>query len=141
MVITELTGILTFAAKIVIHYFRKVAEKQKEDGLRHTPAENMRLVTNWNPDAATLLQPVFDEDFCNAFMWGTAYLQSVQLWLTQIKWPAAHTAVDPGISLLELLVNWMVNSGMEVPIVIPSDKRPLFLRCIHYSGRGIGAVG
>ena len=121
---TELTGILTFAARIVIQYFRKVAEKQKEDGLRHTPAEKMRLVTNWNPDAAPLLQPVFDEDFCNAFMWGTAYLQSVQLWLAQLKWPATYTEADPGISLLQLLVNWMVSSGMEVPIVIPPDKRP-----------------
>ena len=37
---------------------------------------------------------------------------------------ATYTEADPGISLLELLVNWMVSSGMEVPIVIPPDKRP-----------------
>ena len=137
--ITELTGILTFAAQMVINYFQKVADKQKQDGLRNTPADKMRSILAWNPAAAALPQPVFDPAFCDAFMWGTAYLQSVQQWMAELKWPAARTAGDPGISHLELLVNWMVCSGMEVPIVIPSDKRPKHPRfCDAYTIR-VGA--
>ena len=137
--ITELTGILTFAAQMVINYFRKVADKQKQDGLRNTPADKMRSILAWNPAAAALPQPAFDPAFCDAFMWGTAYLQSVQQWMAELKWPAARAAGDPGISHLELLVNWMVCSGMEVPIVIPSDKRPKHPRfCDAYTIR-VGA--
>ena len=59
-----------------------------------------------------------DPALADCFMWGTAFYTSITKWLSLLQ----DLPSDPGISLLELLVNWLVCSGMEFPYVVPKGS-------------------
>ena len=111
----QLTPVLTYCAKTTILYLQKIAESLAAS--QSKPAK-LQKIFNWQPIAQTITIPAFSTELVEAYMWGTAFARSIEKWLALLQWPVEASSDDPGISWLELLVNWLLLSGMEIPRVL-----------------------
>ena len=72
---------------------------------------------------STVPKTVHDvDDIFKAFVWGEAFGRSpgrVGARPAVAQWPSEN---DPGISFLELTINWLICSGMEQPCILGSRK-------------------
>ena len=116
----ELSQILDYSAQVLIEY--SIRLKSLNPQLLHaTPCgEDSGLPRLPDPASSFVIES--DPALADCFMWGTAFYTSITKWLSLLAWPDQDLPSDPGISLLELLVNWLVCSGMEFPYVVPKGS-------------------
>ena len=119
----KLEEVLGYTAKVTIAYLQKCQAKADEEaGLEPNQDPTQKLLC-WMPPAVRRYEfHVPDEDLAN-YTWGTAYAQSLCTWIKTLQWPTGKHPSDPGITILELLVNWLICSGMEQPAVVPHEGK------------------
>ena len=93
----QLTSVLTYCAKTAVLYLQKIAELQKELAASESKPAKLQKILSWQRIALAF----------TAYMWGTAFARSIEKWLALLQWPFEASPDDPGISWLELLVNWL----------------------------------
>ena len=116
--------VLAYAAKITITYLARVADSESQDGVRMNGSQKIQVMQNWNPPC-TRYAVLIPQELKEACMWGTAFCESIQAWLQQLQWPLHPVPGDPGVAWLELFINWLVCSGMEIPRVLKPSKDEL----------------
>ena len=119
----KLAKVLEYTSRITLKYLQKCQTKADEDaGIEPHQTHTDKLIL-WKPaDVRVLEFEVQTENIAN-YAWGTAFAQSACKWLNTLQWPVSKRASDPGITILELLINWMICTGNEQPIVVPHDGK------------------
>eukprot|EP00438_Fugacium_kawagutii_P033513 Skav222488 [mRNA] locus=scaffold1835:93832:95145:- [translate_table: standard] len=57
-----------------------------------------------------------------ASLWGVQYSDSIVQWLATLRWPTDLEETDPGISWLELLVNFELLTQQVTPLLFPTAE-------------------
>ena len=118
----KLEEVLGYTAKVTITYLQKCQAKADEEaGLEPNQDHTQKLLSWMPPSVRSFAFDVPDEDLAY-YAWGTAFARSLCKWLKILQWPTGKHPSDPGITILELLVNWLC-SGMEQPAVVPHEGK------------------
>ena len=70
----------------------------------------------WHPRGGVQLHvPVLNDDHLSGCPWGSAFTCLVLEWAQTLRWPVEQTEHDPGVSLVELLINFILVTGVAFP--------------------------
>ena len=108
---TKLREVLDYAARVTITYLQKCQAKADEEAGLEPNQDHLQKLICWRPQSVQCVEFEVPDDNLAYYTWGTAFARSLCKWLKTLQWPTGKHANDPGITILELLVNWMICSG------------------------------
>ena len=119
----KLEAVLGYTTRITLKYLQKCQAKSDEDAGIEPHQTHAEKLMHWKPVDVRVLGFEEPTDNLGSYAWGTAFARSVCKWLHTLQWPSSKLANDPGITILELLINWIICTGNEQPIVVPHDGK------------------
>ena len=91
---------------------KRKAQANKDDKHSCSPTN----LLEWHPRGRVQLHvPVLNDDQLSGCPWGSAFTCLVLEWAQTLRWPVEQTEHDPGVSLVELLINFILVTGVAFP--------------------------
>ena len=101
----KLASALGYAPRVAIKYLQMCQTKADEEAGAETHQEPAQKLLHWNPPLAQTFDFEVPAANLESYARGTAFALSACKWLKTLKWPTAKCDGDPGITILELLIN------------------------------------
>eukprot|EP00438_Fugacium_kawagutii_P030958 Skav228892 [mRNA] locus=scaffold194:260316:261152:- [translate_table: standard] len=112
------------------HFRQALLNTQLVDDTDQIPTALQRFQQWYTDDTiAYPSAPVSEEDrseIAHCSKWGSVYTDLLYAWLTTLRWPNAPSDDDPGISWLELLVNFELTTQHCIPLQFLQDGATVY---------------
>eukprot|EP00438_Fugacium_kawagutii_P019405 Skav220301 [mRNA] locus=scaffold3050:41473:44172:- [translate_table: standard] len=124
----EKTATQSFHSQLVLRQelalFRKQLEKQSDNREQFDPEQTLRKFQQWNL-AESYHPQVSEEDFwvLDLSRWGTGFTHLLLQWLATLSFAPQEDPDDCGITWLELLFNFWLQTQTDVPLKLDGHYR------------------
>ena len=91
------------------------------DDVRYRPfrgPDAQVALVNWAVAESLPAPDTLTDSRLEPFLYGAAFGLSLCQWASALKWPAQKIPHDPGITFLELFINFLLSSGVEYPRLV-----------------------